>query len=194
MGIGGVEVDWLIPLLASETPQAFRFDTALIDLTMADQLWNLFDGAGTLDRGPAGYRLDMNGTAVITTDLLDINALMALEQTGELPLEVPEINIESFEIKALGAEVAADGAIALDWSTMPFMGAPMPSGTLNMTAEGLTAAMQSLVDAGLMAAQDTMPVVMGLGMVAQQTGEDSYESVIELREDGSLFANGQQLQ
>ncbi len=192
--INSVVFDFQVPLLASDQPQSVVLNTTLGGVTLADDLWNLFDPDGALDRAPLTYRVDISGDAVLTTDLLDVAALTALGNDG-MPGDLPVLTLDALLLEGLGAVVSADGTLALDWSTMPFMGSPMPtSGSLDFRTEGLTAAMGSLVQAGLLTAADTMPVTIGIGMIGRPVGEDTYEGTIELTEEGQILANGLPLQ
>ena len=68
-----------------------------------------------------------------------------------------------------------------------------PVGSLSARYEGVNAVLDTLVSAGLVPQDQVMGIRMGLMMFARAEGEDVMVTDLEFREDGSIFANGQQV-
>lgn len=192
--IAEVSANFRIPVMASPEPQEVIYAFTLGGITVADGLWGMIDPGQIFDRSPMTLQLGLSGEVVLTTDLLDVNAIMALGETGELPGTVPLARLDALVLEGLGARVTADGEWTVDWSQMATMGTPVPAGTLTFRAEGVNKAIQSLTEAGLVSPQDTMPVTFGLGIIGRPVGEDAYEGTLEITEDGQFLANGTPLQ
>ena len=182
-----------LPLNASEEVQDFRIATSLQGITIGDTIWGLIDPAGQLPRDPAEVSFDITGLGTNGMDLLDFAALA--QSFGPPPIQVDEVTIENLKIAAVGAEVSAQGAMTLDWADLQtFAGMPRPEGSVTVNVNGANQLMDTLVNMGLLPAEQlAMPRLM-MGMFATPVGDDQLESVIEVNAEGHLLANGQRLQ
>ncbi|SLN35238.1 DUF2125 domain-containing protein [Pseudooctadecabacter jejudonensis] len=191
--MAGISANYDLPLNASDEEQDFRVATSLNGVTMADTIWNLFDPAGLLPRDPAEITFDLTGTGTSGIDLLDFAALG--QMAGPPPIEVDQVTIENLRIAALGAEASAQGSMTLDWTdfqTIP--GVPRPEGAVKININGANQLMDTLVQMGVIPAEELMMPRMMMGMFATPVGDDMLETVIEVNEQGHVLANGQRLQ
>jgi hypothetical protein len=182
----------LIPASKSDTPQDFAFLTKVVDLTISDDVWGLFDPAATLSREPATFILDTKGTGRWLQDIMDPEVQMdGVEPPGELN----SLDLTQLLVKAAGAEVGATGGLTFDNSDLvTFQGMPKPTGSINVDIKGVNKLIDNLIAMGLLPDDQAMGARMMLGMFTRPgAAPDEVTSVIEFK-DGGLFANGQQLQ
>jgi hypothetical protein len=182
----------LIPSSKSETPQDFAFLTKIVDLTVSEDVWGLFDPAATLSREPATFILDTKGTGRWLQDIMDPEVQM---EGVEPPGELNSLDLTQVLLKAAGAEIGATGGLTFDNADLTtFQGMPAPSGTINVTIKGVNQLIDNLIAMGLLPEDQAMGARMMMGMFTRPgAGPDEVTSVIEFK-DGGLFANGQQLQ
>jgi hypothetical protein len=182
----------LVPASKSDTPQDFAYLTKVVDLTISDDVWGLFDPAAVLSRDPATIIVDVKGTGRWFQDIMDPEA----EMDGmEPPGQIDTVDLTQVLLKAAGAEVAASGALAIDNSgATTFQGMPAPTGTINVDIKGVNKLIDNLIAMGILPEDQAMGARMMLGVFTRPGSEpDQVTSVIEFK-DGGLFANGQQLQ
>jgi len=182
----------LMPVTKSETPQDFRFLTKLVDFTVSEDVWGLFDPAGSLSREPASVIVDVKGTGLWTQDIMDPEVQM---DGMEAPGELHSLDLTQVLAKAAGAEVSAAGALTFDNTDLAtFGGMPRPDGKITVNIKGVNQLVDNLIALGILTEDDAMGFRMGLGMFARPgAGPDELVSEVEFR-DGGLFANGMQLQ
>jgi hypothetical protein len=189
---GELAFDVLMPASKSEEPQDFAFVTRLVDFTISDEVWGLFDPAGTLSRDPATFILSTKGTGRWLVDIMD----PAYQVEGvEPPGELNSLELQQLTVRAAGAEVNAAGALTFDNSDLvTFGGMPRPDGSINVTIKGVNQLIDNLIAMGVLPDDQAMGFRMMLGMFTRPgSGGDEVISLIEFK-DGGLFANGQQLQ
>ncbi|SMX41905.1 DUF2125 domain-containing protein [Octadecabacter ascidiaceicola] len=192
-GIGGLSMDYDVPLNASDESQDFRVATSLKDVTIGESIWGMFDPSGQLPRDPAEISFDVTGMGTNGMDLLDFAAMAGL--MGPPPIEVDEVTIENLRIAAVGADATATGSMTFDWTdfqTIP--GIARPEGTVTVNLTGANALMDKLVAMGLIPEEDLMMPRMMMGMFATPVGDDMLETVLEVNSEGHVLANGQRLQ
>lgn len=182
----------LMPVTKSETPQDFRFLTKLVDFTVSEDVWGLFDPAGSLSREPASVIVDVKGTGLWTQDIMDPEMQM---EGVEPPGELHSLDLTQVLAKAAGAEVSATGGLTFDNTDLQtFGGMPRPDGKITVNIKGVNQLVDNLIALGILTEDDAMGFRMGLGMFARPgAGPDELVSEVEFR-DGGLFANGMQLQ
>lgn len=180
-----------LPTSKSDSPQDFGLSARLVDLTVSDDLWGLFDAAGLLSREPASFVLDVKGTGLLYEDLL--NPVTDLDET-DAPGELHSLEVPQALVRAAGAEVSATGGLTFDNSDLTsFGGMAAPTGSFTVTIKGVNALVDNLITLGVLAEEDAMGFRMGLAMFARPLGPDELSSLVEFR-DGGFFVNGQQLQ
>lgn len=193
MAIEAMTAAYDLPLNAAEEPQDIRLATSLQGITLAESLWSMFDPAGQLPRDPAEVTFDLTGTGTNGIDLLDFAKLSTL--AGPPPVELNEATIENLNIKAVGAEIAAEGAMTFDWTdfqTIP--GMPRPEGAVTVNLNGANKLMDTLVAMGFIPEDQLLMPRMMMGMFATPVGDDQLETVLEVNSEGHVLANGQRLQ
>lgn len=185
---------FLMPVSKSEEPADFAFLTKIVDLTISDEIWGMFDPTAQLPRDPVTVVLDTKGKAKMTTDILDPAQAEAMGEGA--PGELHALDLTQLQIKGIGAEITGDGALTFDNSDLEtFGGMPVPTGTINLKAVGVNGVMDKLVAMGLLPEEQVMGARMMLGMFAKVVeGEtDTLTSTLEFKDKG-FFANGMQLQ
>ncbi|WP_204112744.1 DUF2125 domain-containing protein [Shimia biformata] len=180
-----------VPLMAKDEPQDFALKLSLVDLTMADMLWGIFDPAGVLPRDPATLTFDMTGLATVLIDLMSPEA----EEMSAPPGELNAITLNDLTIKLAGASANGTGAFTFDNSDLEsFDGMPRPEGELNVTIMGANGLIDKLVQMGLVPEEQAMGARMMMGMFAVPgAGEDELNSKIEVNAQGHVLANGQRI-
>jgi Uncharacterized protein conserved in bacteria (DUF2125) len=182
----------LMPVTKSDTPQDFAFLTKLVDFTVSEDVWGLFDPAGSLSREPATVIVDLKGTGFWTQDIMDPEVQM---EGAEPPGQLNTLDLAQVLAKAAGAEVSATGGLTFDNTDLAtFGGMPRPDGKITIGIKGVTQLVDNLIAIGLLTEDDAMGFRMGMAMFAKPgAGPDELTSEIEFK-DGGLFANGQRLQ
>lgn len=192
MTLGEAVIDLLVPLAKSDAPADFTFVTKLIDLGASDELWALADATNAFPHDPLTLVIDTKGTATLNTDLTTEEAFESSVPPGALN----SFDITEVKLSALGAIVAANGALTFDNSDMTtFAGMPKPTGKVTVTMAGVNTLLDKLSTLGFVPEDQLMGGRMMMGMFAKpiEGEEDSLISEIEFK-DGGLFANGMQLQ
>jgi hypothetical protein len=191
---GEMAFGFAMPVKASADPQDFSALVKVVDLTMADDLWSMFDPGGALKRDPVTLIADLAGTGAWTVDILD--PATQIDQGPDLPAKLFSLNLTQVLAKAAGAQVAATGALTFDNADlMSYAGFPAPEGKVTVTMDGINALLDALVAIGVVSQDDLMGARMGLAMMAKPgAGPDQLVSEIEFRAGGSLFVNGVQMQ
>jgi hypothetical protein len=180
-----------MPVSKSDSPQDFSFLTRVVDFTVSEDVWGLFDPAGTLARDPATFILDLKGKGLWKQDIMD----PALQMEGaEPPGELHSLDLVQVLGKAAGAEVSAAGGLTFDNTDLTtFDGLPRPEGKITVNIRGVTALVDNLIALGLVSEDEAMGFRMGLAMVAKPgPGPDELVSEIEFRQ-GELFTNGMRM-
>lgn len=194
MTIGQVEYRFALPVNASDQPVDVVYAIGMSELTLNEDLWAMVDPAGTFPRDPMSLDIDLAGSVIILTDLLDINAMTSVIDAGQMPFAVQSVTINNLSANAVGAALAGSGRFTLDMTDLTtFDGFPRPEGTATATMTGVNALLDKLVAAGLMTADDAMAGRLGMGMFAEVTGEDQLRSTLEINAEGEVIANGQRI-
>jgi hypothetical protein len=181
-----------MPVSKSETPVPASVLIKLVDLSISDTLWGMFDPTAQLPRDPATLVIDITGAMRPLIDLFDPAQTEALAKEGaeSSPFELTAAKINAVQLKVAGAELTGDGDVTFDNSAET----PMPVGEVNLNLTGANALMDKLVAMGLVPQDQVMGARMMLGLFATPTGDDALSSKIEFKDGGSIFANGQQIQ
>jgi hypothetical protein len=181
----------LVPVAQTEAPADFAFLTKLVDVTISDELWGIFDPAAVLPREPATIVIDTKGKARVTADLSDAEAMAE----GAVPGELHALDVTELRAKVAGAELTGTGAFTFDNTDLvTFGGMPAPTGKLDLKLTGGNGLMQKLVTLGFISEEDMMGANMMLSMFANPgPGEDELNSTLEFKDKG-FYANGQRLQ
>ncbi len=192
--LGGA-ADINIPLLESDGEQEFTYLLDMGNLTIADDLWNLFDPDAVLPRDPARFLVDLTGKVRLFEDLLDFNAMRDAIDNGNKVAELTGLTLNGMDISAAGAQLTGTGAFTFDNSDMTtFQGLPAPSGTASFQISGLNALIDNLIKMGLLENDAAFGMRMGLGLfTVAGDGDDTLVSDIEVKPDGQILANGKRI-
>ncbi len=176
-----------MPVVPSEDSQDFALRMVMQGVEVDQMLWGMFDPTGQLPRDPANLIIDLDGAATLTEDIFDPE--IAEQMTGA-PGELDAVTINQILLNLAGAELTGDGAFTFN-NTGPV---PMPSGTLNAVLQGGNGLLDTLVNMGLLPQEQAMGARMMMSMFARPgDGPDTLVSTIEVKEDGSVLANGQRI-
>ena len=182
-----------MPVGTTAKPQDFSLVTKIVDLTMNDEVWNLFDAGKVLSRAPATLIFDLSGKARWLVDIFD--PAIAEQPMEGMPGEVDRLDINALQLKLAGADLTGTGAFTFDNSMAAQGGMPMPAGHVDLKLVGGNALIDNLVRLGFVPEDQAMFARMMLGMIARPgDGPDTLVSKIELTKDGQILANGQRLQ
>ncbi len=176
-----------MPIVPSEEPQGFALGMNFAGLEIDDMLWGMIDPTGQLPRDPATLVIDLGGEVTMKQDVFDPEVV---ENLTEAPGEINSVSINQILLTLAGAELTGDGAFTFNNSGP----VPVPAGTVNMMLQGGNGLLDTLVGMGLVPEDQAMGARMMLGMFARPgTGPDTLVSTIEMKEDGSVLANGQRI-
>lgn len=203
---GGVS----LPISASDAPQPFKLNYALAGLSLSDQIWTMLDPEQQLPRDPANLTIDVEGQAMITRDLMDPALAEQMSRAAEqmeaqdgmapdpgsmqpdmpMPFEAQSVKINQITLDAVGVKADLTGDL-----TMPEGLAQPPVGTIEGSFAGVNALLGKLVEMGIVPQEQVMGARMMIAMFARpvEGDPDQLQTKLEFREDGSIFANGQQV-
>lgn len=187
-GVESGTFDIQIPVMKSDDAQPFKIAYSLVNLTLSDEIWNLFDAQKALPRDPATLELDVTGKADVQADLLD----PAAQSAEASPFMPNQVTLNRLALSLLGAKAEATGDLAApeggDIST--------PVGTIKARYENLNGLLDNLGKTGFIPAEQLSGVRMMLAMFAKPDASDPniQTTDLEFKEGGSIFANGQQIQ
>ncbi|WP_341368004.1 DUF2125 domain-containing protein [Yoonia sp. BS5-3] len=191
VGLAQYGVAFEMPLSKSEEAREFGLSLDLVDLTLNDLVWNLFDPGTVLPRDPATVQFAISGLAKPLIDMLNPEDLI---YSNDMPFELESVSLDRLNVSVAGAAVTGVGEFTFDSSDMTtFAPLPKPEGDVVIEGSGINGLMDNLVAMGLIAEQDLMAPRMMMGMFARSTGDDRLESKLEINAEGHVLANGQRL-
>ena len=195
VALGAASTDLQLPLLASEEPQSFKLAYSLGDLVLNEAIWAMIDQKGALVHDPANLDIDLTGELLVHQDLMIYAEQAEAQDIGMAevapPLSPVALTLNQLALSVLGASASASGAVSF----------PDPDnldvavGTLNAQFNGLNGLLDNLVQAGFVEADQVQGMRMMLMMIAKPVDgqADALQTTLEMKEDGSVFANGMQL-
>ncbi len=192
-GLATYGLSFKMPLAQTEEPADFGLTFDLVDLTLGDAIWDMFDAGKVLPRDAATAQIDLAGKAKLLFDPTDPEQFDPA-QRDELPAELETFDLNNLRIAAAGALVTGQGGFTFDNSDLEtFDGVPRPQGDVTIEINGLNALLDNLVTMGLVPEDQLMGARMMLGMFARTSGDDQLTSTLEINEDGHVLANGQRI-
>lgn len=192
LGIGRYETALEFPVVAAQTPRPMDLTFALEEVVLPDIAWMIVDPSGQLPRDPASLRLTLNGTMTSEFGIFDFDKLMELEDSAAMPFEMKTAAIPELFLSIAGATIEGNGAGSFSGGVPAVPGGMPPfAGKLSLTLTGVTGLLDKLSSTGIVPPEQAMGAQMMLGMLARPgEGADVLVSEIEMREDGSVLANG----
>ena len=176
-----------MPVVPSEDEQDFGLRLNLAGLEIDQMLWGMIDPGGQIPRDPATLLIDLEGAVVMEQDIFDPEFA---EQMAGSPGQINALDVNQILLTLAGAQLTGDGAFTFN-NEGPV---PMPSGVMNMMLTGGNGLLDTLVGMGLVPEEQAMGARMMMGLFAQPgDGPDTLVSTIEMKEDGSVLANGQRI-
>ena len=194
LGMAETAFDLKMPLSQTDDPTDFGLLTKIVGLYVGDEIWSMLDPGQVLPRDPATAILDISGKVKW---LMDISNLEAIESAGDAsPAELHALAVNDITLSVAGASIEGKGDFTFDpTDTTTFDGMPAPTGEVDFKIVGANGLIDKLIQMGLLPDDQAMVGRMMLGMFARPgDGVDTLTSKIEVKGDGSIFANGQQLQ
>lgn len=190
VNFGEMGYGFKMPLAAGDAPQDFALNLKLLDLSVSEMLWGMFDPGQQLPRDPASLVVDLTGAATVLMDILSLD-----EDSDEIPGELNALNIDDLQLSIAGASLTGAGAFTFDNTDLEsFDGFPRPEGSVDLTINGINGLMDTLVSMGLLPEEQAMGARMMMSMfTAPGAGDDSLTSKIEVNDKGQVLANGQRL-
>ena len=188
-----VGIDLVLPVRQGEAPQDYAYGFAYEGLTLSDNVWDMLPmmtGAEVdLPRDPITIRLGMSGQASLPFELFDPEVYAG--GTPPPPPMPTTLSLDDLLISGVGVELSGTGAIEFDQDDLEtWGGVPAPSGTVNLSLDGLQGLVQTLVQAGLVPPEQALFAQGMIGAVARPVGEDAYESEIVFGPGAQITANG----
>jgi hypothetical protein len=185
-----------LPVSSSDEPQDFAFSMTFGDFTISDQIWSMFDPAGTLPRDPATVAVDLAGKAKLLVDMMDPDQMAEVDEGDKMFGELNALTINDVTIRAAGAELTGEGDFTFDNSDMQsFGGMPAPEGEIDLKLVGGNGLLDKLVEMGIVPEEQATGARMMMGLFAVPAeDEDTLTSKIVINEEGHVLANGQRLQ
>ena len=186
-------LDLRLPIREGDAPQPYAYGIALEGLTLSDNLWDMLPmmtGAQIdLPRDPVNLVIALSGEATLPFELMDPAVYAGFAPP---PPPMPSaLNLDELRVEGVGVSLTGTGAIAFDASDMTtWEGIPAPSGSVNLALTGLQGLVQTLVQAGLVPAEQALFAQGMLGAIARPVGEDAYESEIVFGPGAQITANG----
>lgn len=183
-------VNVLFPTAASEEASDFAFGFDLVDLSISDAIWDIFDPGNVLPRDPATIQIALSGRGKALFDMFDPEQQDAMN-SAEMPYELESVTLDRLNVNAAGAALVGDGTFTFDNSDMDsFAPLPRPEGSATIEITGFNALLDNLVAMGLVPEQDVMGARMMVGMFARSTGDDQMETSVEVLPNGQVNVNG----
>ena len=181
------------PVSVTPDPQPFVYHDRIIDLTISDNLWALFDPEEKLPRGPLTYILNVTGTGNWLVDIFDEK--FQSEQSATPKGKLHSLTLNELRLEVAGTDLTGNGAFTFDNDDLTsYDGIPAPTGTLDLKLSGGNTLLDTLVEMGLLQEEQAMGARMGLSLFTiKDDGRDTLISHIEATGDGKVLANGQRL-
>jgi len=184
------------PIAEADTPQDMAMGVALRGFELSDVIWNIIDPETILPRDAATIALDLTGKVTPGVNLFDPEAMARVEETRVVPGELNALTLNDLTVELAGATMGGTGSFTFDNEDMEtFGGFPRPTGSVELTFDGVNALIDKLISMGLVTEEDAMGARMMMSMFAVPgDGEDSLKSSLTINEQGHVLANGMRIQ
>jgi hypothetical protein len=184
-----------VPLKATGTPSDFSVSAALRGLTVGESIWAMVDPGQTIPRDPATVAVALSGKAMVLVDLLNVETLANIDNMDGPPMLPLSVNLDELLVSFGGAELTGDGSAAFDFENPVMLdGVPLPVGAVNLKLTGAFSLIDKIAGLGLLPPEVSLGARGIIGAFATPTGDDAFESKLEVTEDGAIMANGQRVQ
>jgi hypothetical protein len=190
--LGEYGIGLSMPLQRGEAPEDFSALLRLVDVSITDAVWGMFDPMGALPRDPATVIVDAKGKVKMLVDILD-----PAQANAAQPGELHALDLTELRVKAVGADLTGSGAFTFDNSDLvTFDGMPRPIGAVDLMLVGGNALLDKLVAMGMIPDDQAMGARMMMGLFGRPVAgkDDTLTSKIEFPPQGGILANGQRIQ
>jgi hypothetical protein len=192
--MGAAAGGYKFPLMPSEDPQDVALRLDFSDLVISDELWGLFDPSGELPRDPASINIDVEGTVISGIDALNFATFESQFEQAVPPISLETLTINEISVAAIGASALATGTFIVDNSDMTtFDGFPAPEGSAILNVEGANALIDRLIAFGVIGPDEAGMARLGMGLIAKSTGDDAFETRLDVNDEGHVIVNGQRM-
>jgi hypothetical protein len=192
--MSGASAGYKFPLMPSTDPQDVALRLDLRDLEISEDLWAIFDPAAELPRDPASLNIDIAGTVISEIDLLNFETLEAQMEQDVPPISLESLTINELSVSAIGASALATGTFIVDNSDMDtFDGFPRPEGSAILNVTGANALIDRLIAFGVIGQDEAGMARLGMGFIANATGDDAFETRVDVNGEGHVMVNGQRM-
>jgi len=187
VALTGFDTSISVPVIAEQRVANGEFSLRLDDLSVSDNIWEMFDSGEALIREPAALVLDIGFGLKLERGLFQALS----DADNNVPATIEYLDINEVSLSALGVNLAANGAVTFDNSNRQ----PVPQGVLDAEIDGISSLLASLSQIGVLPPEMMMGARMMMGvMLVPADGPDSFTSRIEVAPDGTVTANGIPLQ
>ncbi len=192
LGFAEVAFNLLMPIVQSDDPKDFALLFKFAGIEISDMIWGMFDPGAIMPRDPATLVVDVSGQMNWLIDIMDPD--IADDFDAETPAELHNLAVNEITLSAAGALVAGTGDFTFDNTDLEtYEGLPAPTGSISIDIIGANGLMDRLIQMGFLQQEQAMGARMMLGLFARPSGgEDALTSTVDIKGDGSIFANGQQ--
>ena len=183
----------VIPLKVSKTPAPFSYQDRIINLSVSENLWAMFDPDKMLPRDAVTYILDVSGMGNWLIDPFDVR--FQNDDLAEPKGELHALTLNALQVTGAGINLTGTGDFTYDNDDLDtFDGIPAPTGAMNLKLAGGNTLIDTLIEMGLLPADEAMGVRMALSLFTiAGDGDDRLISDIEFTDDGQVLANGKRL-
>ena len=190
-GDTGAEDDTGTGTASGATQGDFAMRVALNGLEVSERLWSIVDPAGAVSRDPADLVLDLSGTGRFGRVP---GALGAEAMADAMPGQLQSLDVNELRVSIAGAELTGEGGFTFDAGDLEtFQGLAAPEGGIDLHLTGAEQLLDTLTTVGLVPEQQAMGARMMLSLFATETGDDTYDSRIEVGPGDRVSINGQQV-
>ncbi|MEO5615412.1 MAG: DUF2125 domain-containing protein [Cypionkella sp.] len=182
LSLGPLRLTTRLPV--GEVRAPWQFALKLDDIATNVAGWALLDPSGGFGHDPAQFDLDLSG-------LMKMSVAQILAKQDAV---IYAMDLNRFVLQALGAKITASGGLTMDTSDPDAV--PVGKGTARMT--GVTAVLEEFIRRGVIPSDAVMGLRYGLAMLTDKPkdagpDQDVLQSDVEIRPDGHVFVNNQQI-
>lgn len=190
--------DALQPAALSSNITGFRLDESAVGMLQMMATMSVGESIppsllGYID-DPMTMEFDVGADVLLGFDLFDFAVYDTLDPDNP-PIDLDSVSINRLYFDFADVQLDASGAFDVDLDDFETFDGEFPkvAGAASAKLTGLNAILNTLMDTGLIAPDEMMPVRMGLGMFTKVVGDDELLSEVEVTDDGRIFVNGQRL-
>ena len=186
------------PLSASDEPRQVAMQLGVRELALQPEVWGMIDPMGAFPHDPLTAVLQASGNINMhysVTDPMGAQQFAMAMESEQLPFTIHDFSLDELTLMGGGASITGTGSFSFDPNGMPIMpGLTMPSGSASFELLGVNSLLDTLIEMGLVPAEEAMGMRMMMGMFTVSTGDDAMSSTIEINDQGHILANGQRIQ